>query len=255
MLVIDTSGSMAGTSLKQAKQALLLALQRLSVNDHFNVVEFNSTAHRLFSQSVVANDANINAAKRYVLGLKANGGTEMRKALEVALLYSSDSEIVPLRVRQVVFITDGSVGNEESLFRFIVDHVGRSRLFTVAIGSAPNGYFMKKAAQFGRGVYTSIGSVEEVNKAMSRLFEKIEKPLLTDVRVTFHNAGQAGLAGGAEHYPTKIPDLYADEPLLLMVKLAEKTDTITISGELAGQYWQQNIVTNWSANHEGIGTL
>ena len=114
---------------------------------------------------------------------------------------------------------------------------------------------MKKAAQFGRGVYTSIGSVEEVNDAMSRLFEKIEKPLLTDVRVTFHNAGQAGLPGGAEHYPTKIPDLYADEPLLLMVKLAEKTDTITISGELAGQYWQQNIVTNWSANHEGIGTL
>jgi len=258
VLVIDTSGSMAGASMEQAKQALMLALQRLSANDYFNVVAFNSTTHRLFSQAVVANEANINAAKRYVSRLDANGGTEMREALEVALQDSSESEIGQSRVRQVVFITDGSVGNEESLFGFIVDHVGKSRLFTVAIGSAPNGYFMKKAAQFGRGVYTAIGSVKEVNEAMSQLFEKIEKPLLTDVRVSFHNAGnseRSGEGSGAEHYPTKIPDLYANEPLLLMVKLSEKIDTITISGEYAGQYWQKDITPNWSANHEGVGTL
>ncbi len=260
VLVIDTSGSMAGTSMEQAKQALLLALERLTTTDYFNVIEFNSRAHKLFDQSVIASDNNVAVARRYVNGLDANGGTEMRGALEAALVSSVDDEASYSRVRQVVFITDGSVGNEESLFAYIVKHVQSNRLFTVAIGSAPNGYFMKKAAQFGRGVYTSIGSVQEVNSAMSALFEKIEKPLLTDVNVTFHNGGVT------EFYPVRIPDLYAEEPLLLYVKLAEPSDTVTVSGEYEGQYWQQHVVPSWTAEppfrstpeakgYEGVATL
>ncbi|OUS03086.1 marine proteobacterial sortase target protein [Gammaproteobacteria bacterium 42_54_T18] len=245
VLVIDTSGSMAGTSMEQAKQALLLALERLTATDYFNVIEFNSNTHKLFDQSVVASDNNIAVARRYVNGLDANGGTEMKGALEAALVSSVDDESTYSRVRQVVFITDGSVGNEEALFAYIVKNVQKNRLFTVAIGSAPNGYFMKKAAQFGRGVYVSIGSVQEVNSAMSALFEKIERPVLTDVNVIFHNGGET------EFYPVRIPDLYAQEPLLLYVKLAEPSDTVTISGEYEGQYWQQNVVPNWSVESTG----
>jgi len=241
VLVIDTSGSMAGTSMEQAKQALLLALKRLTATDYFNVIEFNSNTHKLFDQSVVASGNNIAVARRYVNGLSANGGTEMQGALEAALVSSVDDDISYSRIRQVVFITDGSVGNEEALFSYIVKNVQKNRLFTVAIGSAPNGYFMKKAAQFGRGVYTSIGSVQEVNSTMTALFEKIEKPVLTDVNVTFHNGGVT------EFYPVKIPDLYAQEPLLLYVKLGEPSDTVTISGEYEGRYWQQDVVPSWSA--------
>ena len=253
VLVIDTSGSMAGTSMEQAKQALLVALERLSDKDYFNVIEFNSHTYPLFDRSVIANQENINKAKRKVLSLQANGGTEMRGALQMALmppeLPGAEEEKVSTRVRQVVFITDGSVSNEETLFTYIVNNVGKSRLFTVAIGSAPNGYFMKKAAQFGRGLYTSIGSVHEVRSTMSALFEKISKPLLVDISVAFHNAGLT------EYYPTKIPDLYADQPLMMYVKLAEKTDTVTIQGEYEGRYWQQDVVPNWNASHEGVGTL
>ena len=219
---------------------MLLALERLSTTDYFNVFEFNSSTHNLVDQSVAASDSNIAVARRYVNGLSANGGTEMQRALEAALVSSVDDDSRYSRVRQVVFITDGSVGNEEALFAYITKHVQKNRLFTVAIGSAPNGYFMKKAAQFGRGVYTSIGNIQEVNSAMTELFEKIETPVLTDVNVTFHNGGVT------EFYPVKIPDLYAKEPLLLYVKLAEPSDTVTISGEYEGQYWQQNVIPTWS---------
>ncbi|OUS24054.1 marine proteobacterial sortase target protein [Gammaproteobacteria bacterium 45_16_T64] len=247
ILVIDTSGSMAGTSIEQAKQALLVALERLTDRDTFNVIEFNSTTHQLFETSVVANAQNILAARRYVKGLDANGGTEMKGALNAALSLHPTHEMSA--VRQVVFITDGSVGNEAALLNLIATQVKGSRLFTVAIGAAPNGYFMKKAAQYGKGTYTFIGDTFEVRKSITALFEKIEKPMLTNVKVKFHNSGVT------EFYPGNIPDLYDGEPLLLFVQMAEKTDTITVSGEFEGRYWERDIIPNWSFDHPGIGAL
>ena len=78
--------------------------------------------------------------------------TEMASAIRAAL--EGQPELPENTLRQVVFITDGSVGNEDALFKLISDHLGPSRLFTVGIGSAPNSYFMRKAAQFGRGTFT-----------------------------------------------------------------------------------------------------
>ena len=42
---------------------------------------------------------------------------------------------------------------------------------------------MTKAAQFGRGTYTSIGDVREVQEKMTALFRKLESPALTDIAV------------------------------------------------------------------------
>ncbi|MGB5246829.1 MAG: marine proteobacterial sortase target protein, partial [Woeseia sp.] len=162
-LVIDTSGSMHGVSLQQAKQAVLLALDGLREQDHFNLIQFNSTTDMLFPASVPVTASNLRAARSWVKGLGANGGTEMRPALAAALRGNSE-----LGLRQVVFVTDGSVGNETELFSFIEQQLGNTRLFTVGIGSAPNGFFMRKAAEAGRGTFVTISALHEVQEKMTR---------------------------------------------------------------------------------------
>ena len=81
----------------------------------------------------------------------------MRPALIRALTQTSEAE-TPRALRQIIFITDGLVGNEHDLFKIVQQDLGKSRLFTVGIGSAPNSHFMRKAAEFGKGPFTFIGN-------------------------------------------------------------------------------------------------
>ena len=170
--VIDTSGSMEGLSIQQARKALALAVERLGPDDRFNVIQFNSFTQALWNDTRLATPENRNAARRWVERLAARGGTEMAGALEAALVGSDD----PRLVRQVVFLTDGSVGNEAQLFGIIKERLGDTRLFTVGIGSAPNSHFMTKAAEFGHGTFTYIGDLREVEEKMTSLFQRIEAP-------------------------------------------------------------------------------
>ena len=154
IFVLDTSGSMEGDSIQQAKQALLLAIDKLNSSDTFNIIEFNSYAQNLWHNSSYANPENKQDAKNFVNSLSANGGTEMASALKLALRQAKSNSAEHLR--QVVFITDGSVSNEASLMQLIEQRLGDTRLFTVGIGSAPNSYFMTEAAEMGKGTFTYI---------------------------------------------------------------------------------------------------
>ncbi|HEX4886177.1 MAG TPA: VIT domain-containing protein, partial [Casimicrobiaceae bacterium] len=119
--VVDTSGSMAGRSIVQAKAALALALDRLQPGDRFNVVEFNSRARALFATPMPVDPATVGRARSFVASLRADGGTEMREALVLALPPGDAPRGI---VRQVVFLTDGAVGNEDELFALIRERLG-----------------------------------------------------------------------------------------------------------------------------------
>ena len=95
IFVIDTSGSMHGTSIEQAKKALTLALDGLQPTDRFNVIQFNSVTHWLFPASVTADPYRVRNAKNYVRGLRANGGTNMRPALIKALQRTNSETQAP----------------------------------------------------------------------------------------------------------------------------------------------------------------
>src|SRR5258708_7027836 len=123
ILIADTSGSMQGASMEQAKQALLYALGTLTERDRFNVVEFNSVTHHLFDDAVAAIPANLQRAREWVGKLKAGGGTEMAPALTFAL----NGHETPGVLRQVVFMTDGGGGDEKELFNLIVQPLRASR--------------------------------------------------------------------------------------------------------------------------------
>lgn len=248
VFVIDTSGSMFGTSLAQAQAALRMALERLRPTDRFNVVQFNSNTSALFAESVSATDENLSQALRYVAALVANGGTEMRPALE-QVLHSATSET---HLRQVVFITDGSVGNEAELVEQIRSGVGAARLFTVGIGSAPNGWFMRRAASAGRGSYTWISAQHEVAEKMQSLLRKLEHPQVTDIRVEW--------PGGSEDavFPAVVPDLYAGEPLIVKAKLPVSPragDQVRITGESPDGRWGATVPLAATREHAGIAAV
>ncbi len=243
--VIDTSGSMHGESINQARSALQLALHSLKPGDRFNVIQFNSNTHALFGGSVPANPQNIQQAMNYVAGLRAEGGTEMQSALQLALKGEASEGML----RQVIFLTDGSVGNEEQLFKTIQQQLGSSRLFTVGIGSAPNSFFMTRAAQFGRGSFTYIGKVDEVQQKMAELFSKLESPVLTDVSIKLPNSAKVDI------WPKRIPDLYLGEPLLLALRMEQKVPELELSGTIDGQSWKRKINIQGGADSSGVHLL
>ncbi|MCW9047220.1 MAG: marine proteobacterial sortase target protein [Gammaproteobacteria bacterium] len=243
--IIDTSGSMHGTSMQQARASLLMALDRLRLHDKFNIIQFNSITEQVFSDSQIASFENILIAKKYVNQLSADGGTEMAPALNLALKGKSEDNTV----QQVIFITDGSVGNEADLFDIIHNNLADRRLFTIGIGSAPNSYFMRKAAQFGRGSYTYISNVNEVNEKMSALFSKLESPLMTDIKLSFDGSQTA------EIWPQRIPDLYQGEPLILAIKSAKPLSYINITGSRALAPWSAKLNLNINRSSKGIATF
>ena len=229
IFVIDNSGSMAGTSIDQAKQSLLFALDRLRAGDSFNVVRFDDTMETLFDKAVDASAENLAIAKNFVSRLQAEGGTEMLPALKVALRDGSPGDTSHLR--QVVFLTDGAVGNEAQLFAEIAGNVGRSRLFTVGIGSAPNSYFMRRAAELGRGTFTEIGAEDQVLTRMRALFAKLEKPVMVGLKAEWPKGTNV------EVWPDPLPDLYAGEPVVLAAKVSAMTGELHFSGTFDGKPW------------------
>ncbi len=245
VFVLDTSGSMAGASIRQAKEALELALGRLGPQDRFEVIEFNSGARALFNGARDAGPDNLRAAVRWVRALEARGGTEMAAALRLALDGAERSS----RVRQVVFLTDGAVGNEEGLFRLIRERLGDSRLFTVGIGSAPNSHFMTKAAQLGGGTFTYIGRIEEVRAKMGELFAKLEAPVLKDVQAHWPEGVQV------EAWPARLPDLYAGEPLVLVARLDKLDGELRVRGQRDGSAWEARVPLEEHAAATGLGSV
>jgi len=244
--IIDTSGSMAGTSIKQARKALLMAVNRLSANETFNIIEFNSTAHKLFRQAVNATSRNKTLATRFIRHLSANGGTEMATALNLALDGNKDTQN---RIRQIIFLTDGSVGNEDALFRLIKSKLGDSRLFTVGIGSAPNSYFMTKAAKQGRGTFTYIGDVNEVQSKMAELFSKLDSPVLKNINIDFNTAA------AMEIWPKVQPDLYRGEPIIVVAKSIDELNMVKISADLSRKKWQMNLKVTQAKTNNDISVL
>lgn len=244
VFVIDNSGSMGGTSMAQAKASLDYALSRLEPNDHFNIIRFDDTLTRFFPESVAATGENVAAARSFVGKLEAAGGTEMLPPLHAALDDNHQSK----GLRQIVFLTDGEVSNELELLDTIAARRGRSRIFMVGIGSAPNSYLMNRAAELGRGSFTHIGSAAEVDERMRALFDKLENPAVTDIRAAFTEKN-------VSLTPTLLPDLYRGEPLVIAARMGKATGELTVSGMVGDHPWTVTLSLDQASRAEGISKI
>ncbi len=245
--IIDISGSMGGPSIRQAKAAMIEAVQDLDDDDYFTLTSFESVTEWLFDQPVQATAANRKEALKWIAGLDARGGTVMQPALERALSEDHKSGYL----RQIVFMTDGAIGYEGKLASYIQDNVGQARFYAVGIGAAPNAYFMRLVAESGRGTFTFIADVKETEKTMRELFKKMKSPVLTDLALHMPD----GIS--AETTPAKIPDLMAGEALSVAIKSDRPLYDLTLTGWRGTKSWKQNIDTDDAAKEasEGIGRI
>jgi Ca-activated chloride channel family protein len=232
VFVIDNSGSMGGQSMDEAKASLLYALDTLRPQDRFNIIRFDDTMTRLFDQSVSATPEQIALARRFTEGLEADGGTEMLPALVAALEDNGPTD--DQSVRQVVFLTDGNLSNEKEMMATIAAKGGRSRIFMVGIGSAPNNFLMHRMAETGRGTYTNVGSGEEVSAKMTALLDRLKAPVVRDLKVVVDGAA-------LDITPRHLPDLYAGEPLVLLGRGKSLSGSLTVSGRIGDRPWSQRV--------------
>ena len=137
-------------------------------------------------------------------------------------------------LRQIIFITDGAIGNETQMFSVLKHDLKDGRFFPVGIGSAPNSHFMSRAAKFGRGIYVQIGKIDEVKTRMATLFKAIDNPVLTHIRPNLRKT--------AETYPARIPDLYDGEPVVFVTKMPKDSSVknISLTGKIAGGDWNMD---------------
>jgi Ca-activated chloride channel family protein len=248
LYMIDVSGSMGGTSIEQAREALLQALGRLGPADRFGILAFNHSYQEFSSVPLFATADNLARARKYVQYLQAGGGTEMLPALLHVMRKPQTSGTL----RHIVLLTDGDLGNEEQIFAALRHDLGGARLYTVAIGSAPNLFLATKMAQFGRGTFTHIADIHEIQAQMTRLFETIESPVLTDVKLSFEGVEVTDL------YPERPPDLFQQQPLLIFGRISKgRVGQLHLTARAGNDPYETTIAfdTSKAAFHPGITTL
>lgn len=246
--MIDVSGSMEGTSIQQARNALLQALDRLTPNDRFGILAFSSDYREFAQVPLPATPENLKAARDYVQGLRAGGGTEMLPALMHLMQKPATSGYL----RHIILLTDGDLGNEGQIFTALRQSLGNARLYTVAIGSAPNLFLATKMAQFGRGTFTQISHIDEIQSQMSHLLESIESPVLTDVRLTFEGVQVSDV------YPERLPDLFQRQPLVVYGRITKgQVGKMHLKARAGSEPYETTIDFDASAAtfHPGITTL
>jgi len=216
--IMDVSGSMEGVAIEQGKLALVSALDLLKPVDRFDIIVFNDQFFRLFGHSQLANMENIADAKKFVRRLSADNGTEMYPALKSALQDKAEEGYQ----RQILFLTDGAISNEEEMFELVASKLGDARLFTVGLGSAPNGWFMRKSAEFGKGMNIEISDLRKTKIELENLFEDMSMPSLEQINI--------GLGITADTYPKIISDLYGNRPLIFITRHHSAIENPVIRG-------------------------
>jgi Ca-activated chloride channel family protein len=245
VFVIDNSGSMAGESMQAAKDSLVYALRTLRSEDRFNVIRFDDTMTELFREPVAATPEQVAVALRFAKRLDAQGGTEMLPALEAALIDRHGGS----GLRQVIFLTDGSISNEAEMMAEIARNRGRSTVFMVGIGSAPNSYLMRRMAEAGRGTFTHIGLAQEAVERMQELLDRLTTPVARDLEVAVDGAN-------LELVPRDLPDLYAGEPVVLLGRGRNlAAATVTVSGTVDGKPWSQALRLREAQDSDAVAKL
>ncbi len=215
VFVLDCSGSMMGEPLTQAKAAIRAALDTMQPADTFQIVRFSDTASTLGDHPIAATNQNILQAKSYVDALTSEGGTIMIEGIRAALAFKHDPE----RMRFVVFLTDGYIGNESHILAEQHRLIGESRVFSFGVGSSPNRFLMDRMAKMGRGAVAYLGLRDDGAMVMRSFFAAASRPALTNIAIDWNGLNASELFPGTGvpgvDAAARLPDLFVGRPVVL----------------------------------------
>ncbi len=243
-LVLDTSGSMAGPKMAQAKKALQFCVENLNEGDRFEIIRFSTETELVFNQLVEATPEHRRKAQEFIKDLRATGGTAIDEALAKAM------EIRPAasnRPYLVIFLTDGrpTIGNTDE--DQILAHVaakqiqgesGRTRIFCFGIGNDVNTHLLDKIAETTKAVSQYVLPEEFNDMKPTKIYTKIKEPVLTNLKLHFPEGIRA-----AKLYPSSLPDLFKGEQLIIAGRY---------SGEGEGKIMLEGLANN-STKHFTFG--
>lgn len=180
-ILVDCSGSMAGSSIESAKRALHAILSMLEFSDRFSLSRFGSSVQHFHDALQPVDDESIGQAGRSIMALQANmGGTEMAAALESTLRLDS-------RVRAgILLVTDGEVWAADQ----VMEQARKTgqRIFAVGIGNAPAESLLRRLAEETGGACEFVAPSEDVERAITRMFLRIAQEPARDARVSWPGA-------------------------------------------------------------------
>lgn len=225
VFVIDTSCSMSGEPLAAAKKAMSKAMAELQPNDTFMLIDFADQASAFSPTPIDGSRANVERATKYLQALPASGGTNQLAGIRAALARPEEAG----RLRLVLLMTDGFIGNEEEIFEETKRLRGDARVFGFGIGGSVNHYLLSKLSEEGRGFYQYVRTDEDPTEAVNRFVKRIERPLLRDISIDW---------GGLEVVdvlPNEVPDLFDAQPLIIIGRYRKAgTGTVVLRGMRGG---------------------
>lgn len=233
VFVLDTSGSMAGKKLEQAKKALRFCVENLNDEDRFEIVRFSTEVEPLFDKLVRANGSNRDKANDFIKDLKPIGGTAIDDALNKALALRSGRE--DGRPFVVIFLTDGrpTIGttDEEQIVRNVKrQNEGRTRVFCFGIGTDVNTHLLDKITEETRAFSQYVLPEEDLEVKVSSFFSKIKEPVLANPTIKF-----TGDVRVTKLYPSPLPDLFRGDQLVLVGRYSGRGDSaVVLEGTVNG---------------------
>jgi Ca-activated chloride channel homolog len=230
--ILDTSGSMAGQKLAQAKKALQFCVENLNDGDRFEIVRFSTETEPLFDKLVDVNAANRQRATDFIKDLRPIGGTAIAETLVKSLsLRPAKSD----RPYVIIFLTDGqpTIGNtrEDDIIAAVKKaDTGNTRIFCFGIGTDVNTHLLDKITEATHAFSQYVLPEEDIELKVSSFFTKIKEPVLAEVTLKF-----TGDVRVTKLYPTALPDLFRGEQLVVVGRYSGSgTGAAVIEGMVNG---------------------
>ncbi|MEG4091750.1 VIT domain-containing protein [Microcoleus sp. Pol12B4] len=241
VFLMDTSGSQQGEPLAKSKELMRRFIQGLNPNDTFTIIDFANTAKALSTTPLANTAENRQSAINYIEKLQANGGTELLNGIQAVMNFPA---VTTGRLRSIVLITDGYIGNEnEVLARVQHSLKPGNRLYSFGVGGSVNRFLINRLAEVGRGTSQVIRQDEPSAEAAEKFFREINRPVLTNIQISWEGMGEK-----PEIYPIAPPDLFASQPLILFGKKTDRANgQLRIRGTLAGgKAYEQVLPVNFA---------
>ena len=227
VFLVDVSGSMRGEPTHKVKETMHHFLRRTKPNDTVQVITFSNRADKLFEKPAPATQANIEHALNFTQQIRGGGGTEMLKAIKLVL----NEPVDPERVRIVVMLTDGYIGNEAEIIAEIDRRAGdQIRFSALGIGTSPNRYLIDGVAKHGGGLADVIELNTDPGPLVAQIAERIHRAQLAKIQIDWNGLSVY------ETYPRRIPELWAGRPVIMFGRYgAGGSKEIRLSGSAEGK--------------------